>query len=216
MAVVSGATVRSEPRPAKRAGTARRPAQPTGTGTRPPEPAGTELRPPEPAGSEPRPPEPAGSQDHDLGWALGVLLRSHRDRVSRVLGDFPHGPRGYQTLAEVIRGQQPSQLALANRLGIDRTVMTYLIDDLVAAGLVERRPNPADRRQRQIVATAKGEQALASLCDQVTEAENAMLGALDDTERALLRRLLVKAARGVGPGDHSGDTCEIIDAALRE
>jgi MarR family transcriptional regulator for hemolysin len=195
MALVSGATVTSKPRRTR--------------------PTSTAARPPEPAGSDPRPPEPAGWQSHELGWALGILLRSHRDLVSRVLGDFPHGPRGYQTLAEVIRGEQPSQLALANRLGIDRTVMTYLIDDLVAAGLVERRPNPADRRQRQIVATPKGEQTLASLCDQVTEAENAMLGALDDDERALLRRLLIKAAHGAGTPDHPTDACTLIEDALR-
>ncbi|MBX6752246.1 MAG: winged helix-turn-helix transcriptional regulator [Micromonosporaceae bacterium] len=192
MAVVSEATVTSKSRRAK--------------------PAGVEVRPPEPAGAA----EPAGLGSHELGWALGVLLRSHRDLVSRVLGDFPHGPRGYQTLAEVMRGEQPSQLALANRLGIDRTVMTYLIDDLVAAGLVERRPNPTDRRQRQIVATPKGEAALASLCDQVTEAENAMLGALDDDERELFRRLVLKAAHGVGSVDHSGDACTIIEDALRD
>jgi MarR family transcriptional regulator for hemolysin len=168
-------------------------------------------------GSEPRPAQPAGSDGHgELGWALGVLLRAHRDRVSQVLGDFPHGPRGYQTLAEVIRCQQPSQLALANRLGIDRTVMTYLIDDLVAAGLVERRPNPADRRQRQIIATPQGKRALAALCDRVTEAENATLGALDEAERALLRHLLGKAARGIAAGEPAGDTCDIIDAALRD
>jgi len=201
MAFVSGATVTAKPRRTK----------PARAETRPPE--GSGVRPPEPAGSGP---QPAGAASHELGWALGVLLRSHRDLISRVLGDFPHGPRGYQTLAEVVRGEQPSQLALANRLGIDRTVMTYLIDDLVAAGLVERRPNPADRRQRQIVATPKGERTLASLCDQVTEAENAMLGSLDDDERELFRRLALKAAHGIGSVDHSGDACTIIEDALRD
>ena len=34
--------------------------------------------------------------------------------------------------------------------------MTYLIDDLATAGIVERRLNPADRRQRKIVATRHG------------------------------------------------------------
>jgi DNA-binding MarR family transcriptional regulator len=159
---------------------------------------------------------PAGSAADDFGWALGVLLRSHRDMVSRVLGDLPHGPRGYLTLSEVIRGQQPSQLALATRLGIDRTVMTYLIDDLVEAGLVERRLNPVDRRQRQIVATPKGEKMLASLCTQVTEAENAMLGALDGKEREVFRRLLIKAACGSDAAGHSADACEVISDALGE
>ena len=74
-----------------------------------------------------------------FGWSLAVLLRTYRERVSEALGAFPHGTRGYETLAEVLRGTRPSQLALANHLGIDRTVMTYLIDDLEQDGLVERR-----------------------------------------------------------------------------
>jgi DNA-binding MarR family transcriptional regulator len=32
--------------------------------------------------------------------------------------------------------------------------MTYLLDTLVEAGVVERVPDPADRRARKIVATA--------------------------------------------------------------
>lgn len=155
--------------------------------------------------------QPAGAleatDDEDFGWALGVLLRSYRDLVTPALGDFPHGPRGYQTLAEVVRGQRPSQLALANHLGIDRTVMTYLVDDLEAAGLVQRRANPGDRRQRQVVATPKGRAALGELCRQVTEAEESVLGALTPGERSVLRRLLNKAACA-GAGD--GDPCEVF------
>ena len=87
------------------------------------------------AGAQPRPPASAGSED-DFGRALGVLLRSYRELVSQALGDFPHGPRGYQTLFEVVRGQQPQPAALATRLGIDRTVMTP--STIVAADLVRR------------------------------------------------------------------------------
>jgi DNA-binding MarR family transcriptional regulator len=152
----------------------------------------------------------APATDQDLGWALGVLLRAYRETLPPTLGDFPHGARGYQTLCEVVRGQQPSQLALANRLGIDRTVMTYLIDDLVAAGLVERQPNPADRRQRQVVATPRGRKAIATLCGQVAAAEATVLGALDGAERVQFRRLLAKAAGGLA--DSLIDGCEIIDS----
>ena len=34
--------------------------------------------------------------------------------------------------------------------------MTYLLDDLEQAGLIERRPEPADRRARRVVATDAG------------------------------------------------------------
>jgi DNA-binding MarR family transcriptional regulator len=152
----------------------------------------------------------------DLGWALGALLRSYRDLLSPVLGDFPHGQRGYQTLCEVVRGEQPSQLALANRLGIDRTVMTYLIDDLVDAGLLERRANPADRRQRQIVATPRGRKAVATLCSRVADAEGSVLGALDAEEHEQFRRLLDKAADATGPVEHTDDACAAVEEALDE
>jgi DNA-binding MarR family transcriptional regulator len=147
-------------------------------------------------------------ENEDFGWILGVLLRTYRDRITEAIGDFPLGPRGYQTLREVAREQQPSQLALAGHLGIDRTVMTYVIDELEEAGLVERRPNPGDRRQRQIVATAQGRAAVAALCQRVTEAENAVLAALDPAERAVVRRLLGKAALGPGMAEVT-DPCEV-------
>ncbi|MGK5683021.1 MarR family winged helix-turn-helix transcriptional regulator [Actinoplanes sp. URMC 104] len=148
----------------------------------------------------------------DFGAALGILLRSYTDRVGPKLGDFPHGSRGYQTLCEVVQGTPPSQAALAARLGIDRTMMTYLIDDLVSAGLVERRPNPDDRRQRRIVATERGREAIAALCGQVAEAEEAALGTLDADERAQFRRLLVKASGGTPR--HTVEACSIVEEAL--
>jgi DNA-binding MarR family transcriptional regulator len=99
-------------------------------------------------------------------------------------------------LTAVVQGEQPTQLALAAHLGIDRTVMTYVIDDLAAAGLVERKLNPADRRQRKIVATAKGMRALRQLQRRVAQAEEEVLGALDEAERAAFRELLGKIVRG--------------------
>ncbi|WP_250005375.1 MarR family winged helix-turn-helix transcriptional regulator [Actinoplanes sp. M2I2] len=148
----------------------------------------------------------------DLGAALGSLLRSYTEMVGPRLDGFPQGARGYQTLCEVVEGRPPSQAALAAKLGIDRTMMTYLIDDLVEAGLVERRPNPDDRRQRRIVATERGRAAIATLCVQVAEAEAAALGMLDDHERVMFRRLLDKAS-GLG-ALHTAEACAIVTEAL--
>jgi MarR family transcriptional regulator, transcriptional regulator for hemolysin len=147
-------------------------------------------------------------ENHDLGWTLGVLLRGHRDRMAALLSELPHGPRGYQTLLEVARDRHTSQLALAQRLGIDRTVMTYLVDDLVAAGLVERRENSEDRRQRRVVVTEDGSAALAALCAKVRSVEDETLAGLEDGERALLRALLDRAA-SASLGDAATDPCEV-------
>ena len=112
-------------------------------------------------------------------------------------------------MAEVLRGTQPSQLALANHLGIDRTVMTYLVDDLEREGLVERRANPADRRQRLVVATEEGLALVERACRRVVEAQDELLGTLGADERVALRRLLNKAAVATGQGVE--DPCAVAD-----
>jgi MarR family transcriptional regulator for hemolysin len=141
----------------------------------------------------------------ELGPALLALGRAYRGAVGEILDGVPHGHRGYHTLSAVIRGDHPSQLVLATRLGIDRTVMTYLIDDLVAAGLVERQLNPDDRRQRKIVATPQGLRTMAELNRRVREAEDELLGALDTDEREAFCDLLKRAVGGLRDGD--GNPC---------
>lgn len=155
----------------------------------------------------------AGEDDRDLGWMLGVLLRTHRDAMTALLSGLPHGPRGYQTLREVARGHHTSQLALAQHLGIDRTVMTYLIDDLVEAGLVERRENPRDRRQRMVVVTDAGAAAVAELCTQVRAVEDETLAGLDAREREALRGLLDRAAGATAGAADAVDPCAVAEGA---
>ncbi|MFF2076133.1 MarR family winged helix-turn-helix transcriptional regulator [Kitasatospora sp. NPDC058162] len=154
----------------------------------------------------------------DFGLSLLVLMRAYRTVVEAALGDVPQGARGYQTLAVVVRGDQPNQLALATYLGIDRTVMTYLIDDLVTAGLVERRLTPVDRRQRKVVATTRGLTTLQDLRRQVREAEDRLLEALDENERLAFRTLLGRIAcdvRGLdlaaAPCDVTSDPCDAAE-----
>lgn len=154
--------------------------------------------------------------DADLGWSLGVLLRAYQSALGTALGDLPHGYRGYQVLREVVRGEQPSQLALATHLGIDRTVMTYLVDDLVDAGLVERRLNEADRRQRRVVATGGGTERLTELERRVGAAEDEVLAPLTGVERELFGVLARRAACGSREMGAERDACEVVDEAVAQ
>lgn len=150
--------------------------------------------------------------ERGLGWSLGVLLRAYESSARAGTEDVPHGHRGYQVLSEVVRGAHPSQLALAAHLGIDRTVMTYLIDDLVTAGLVERRPNPADRRQRQVVPTTTGRRTLRRVDRRVREAEDTVLRSLAPGDREVLYGLLRRAANDVHGIDAGRDLCEVVSS----
>ena len=139
-----------------------------------------------------------GVLNGDLGWALGVVFRSYVKAANAAFADVPGGPRGYQVLAAATRSEPESQLALAQHLGVDRTVMTYLLDDLEGAGLIERRPDPADRRARRIVATTRGRELLADLDQRLRAADQLVLAGRDTAGdrrafRALLRQLATHA-----------------------
>ncbi len=160
--------------------------------------------------------EPSATDSReDFGWTLGVLVRNFQNASAAAMGDFPHGPRGYQVLVAVVSGEQPNQLALAQHLGIDRTVMTYLVDDLVKAGLVERQLNPADRRARIVVATGSGQATLDELRQRVIETENVVLGALAAEEQEVFRALLRRVACDApDAGDHELGACEAVEQML--
>jgi DNA-binding PadR family transcriptional regulator len=79
--------------------------------------------------------------------------------------------------------------------------MTYLLDDLEAARLIERRPDPTDRRARRIVATPDGRTCLTRLDERLRAAEEQLLSGLDagpdrQVFRTLLRRLALHASAG--------------------
>jgi DNA-binding MarR family transcriptional regulator len=157
---------------------------------------------------------PADGLDRDLGWAIGVVSRGYRQRAMGAVEGLPAGPRGYHVLCAVSEGAPRSQLALARRLGLDKTVMTHLVDDLEQAGMVTRRPDPRDRRARQVVITAGGARALAQARAQVTAAEAHLLAGLSAEESAVLRGLMERVARhaqaAAGPAGDS--VCEPVKA----
>jgi DNA-binding MarR family transcriptional regulator len=155
--------------------------------------------------------------DQDLGFTLGVVFRAYITAANAVVCDIPGGPRGYQILVAAIQHQADGQGALAQRLGVDRTVMTYLIDDLEEAGLVERRADPLDRRSRHIVATDQGQQLWADTEQRLQEVEDHVLGALSSAERATFRELLQRLAARANALDPVDSPCEVVsevDAAL--
>ena len=126
----------------------------------------------------------------DLGWALGVVFRRYAKASAAALEGLPGGPRGYQVLATTSAEGPKRQLDLAAQLGVDRTVMTYLLDDLEEAGFVERRPDPADRRARLISVTEDGLGLIDRTVNCLDAAEDEVLGALPAQDRTVFRDML--------------------------
>ncbi|MGV9272421.1 MarR family winged helix-turn-helix transcriptional regulator [Streptomyces griseosporeus] len=78
---------------------------------------------------------------------------------------------------------------LAHKLKCEPSNVTGIVDRLEARGLVERRPDPADRRVKVAVATDEGRRVARTLRDSLRFAREP-LAALTEEERLALRDLL--------------------------
>ncbi|WP_411084640.1 MarR family winged helix-turn-helix transcriptional regulator [Streptomyces sp. cmx-18-6] len=147
-----------------------------------------------------------------LGWAIRLVSAAFRRVATQSVADLPGGARGYLVLVALAGGEPPTQLALAKQVSLDRTVMTYLLDDLEAHGLVTRRPAPRDRRARQVLLADTGRTRLDGVRRSLAAAEDRLLTDLDAPEAAQLRTLLSRVARtaqreAVTPGEVDEADC---------
>ncbi|MET8503431.1 MarR family transcriptional regulator [Streptomyces sp. NPDC004787] len=88
-----------------------------------------------------------------------------------------------------------AQRELVVRLGVDASDMTKVIDQLAAAGWVERARDPRDRRRVSVSLTPAGRTALAELDAEARAVQDEVLAPLDAEERRALHALLLRVHR---------------------
>jgi len=79
---------------------------------------------------------------------------------------------------------------LGERIQFDSATLTGVLDRLESTGVIERRPNPDDRRSILVVLTTKGRDLAQSVDLVVQEANRDFLAGLDAGQERTLRRLL--------------------------
>jgi DNA-binding MarR family transcriptional regulator len=135
-----------------------------------------------------------GSVEHSLGWALATVMRVYSHAAAVDLQGLPGGPRGYHLLSAAAHEEPRTQQDLGRRVGVDRSVMTYLVDDLITAGYVERVPDPADRRARRVVITDTGRERLTLIEERLGRVDDHVLRDLTPEQRTTFRALLRQIA----------------------
>jgi DNA-binding MarR family transcriptional regulator len=105
-----------------------------------------------------------GDHDHDFGILLGLAYQRFVDELRAHLAEAGFsgvgGSFGYVLRALDRQALTTSQLA--SRLGITSQGAAKIVDDMVAGGYVERRPDPGDGRQKQLFLSPRGEAVLAA------------------------------------------------------
>ena len=87
------------------------------------------------------------------------------------------------------------QNGLAARLGVERSHVSLLVEELGGRGLVERRVNGADRRARILRLAPKGEAVFDRLRKKNAAANERVLDPLTAQERELLFDLLIRVIK---------------------
>jgi DNA-binding MarR family transcriptional regulator len=141
---------------------------------------------------------PARGLSRRVGFLLVQLgTHAHRRFAERLAGLGLH-PRHFGMLSHLAAAEGQSQQALSIALGIHRSAVVALVDDLEHRGLAERRRDPVDRRAYTLYLTPSGRELLADLQVAADEEEAELLTALDASERSQLISLLRRVAESQG------------------
>src|SRR4051812_4104170 len=95
-----------------------------------------------------------------VGFLLSQLGLASAKRFAEALRPVGILPGEFALMRFVAASEGQSQQALAERLAIPASRMVAKVDSLEEAGLIERRPDPADRRVRALHLTTKGRRVL--------------------------------------------------------
>lgn len=130
-----------------------------------------------------------------LGRLAEAALVTARDGLNPLFARSGLQPGEFDVLATLRRSGSPYALTptdLYEAAMISSGSMTNRIDRLEKAGLVERRPNPADKRGTFVALTREGFDLIERLVGEHVANQQAIVAGLDSGEQAALSALLAR------------------------
>ena len=126
----------------------------------------------------------------ELGDLLMRVARAQRHRWREALAPWDLSPHQARALGVVVERDGVRLSDLAESLHIAPRSATEVADGLQARGLVERTPDPGDRRAVILRPTAEGRRVRAEVGRARAAANEDLLSRLPADDRATLARLL--------------------------
>lgn len=142
-----------------------------------------------------------GMDANDETGCLTFLVRhawlSMRSALAAALDEHGLSVQQYGTLL-CVREEPGLTVAEVSRVvGTTRQSANELITGMERAGLVERRPNPKDRRTQQVHLTTGGERRLAEAAPAIRKVENELEATFSQPDRATARAWLAHMVSAV-------------------
>lgn len=136
--------------------------------------------------SPPKTPDPL----RNLGFLLKDVARLYTRNFERHAAGVGLTLDQCKVLCHLQRNEGISQARLAEYTDTDPMTLGRLLDRMEVDGLIERRPDPADRRARCLYLQAAARPALEEIWDASDRARAQSLSGIDAVDRAQLMKLL--------------------------
>ena len=144
------------------------------------------------------------AMDENLFSKIGDLSRQARRSFDARARQIGVTRQQWQVLVTLRRNEGVNQGGLADLLDVEPISVCRMVDRLQEADLVERRPDPADRRSWRLFLTAKAEVLLAQLRPLAEEMEAQALEGISPAQRDDLYRLLDTIRQNLMPRSAAG------------
>ena len=133
-----------------------------------------------------------------LAWIhlLRAYLRIDR-LIEQRLRSFGLTHPQFGLLNQLSRSHGPTQQECSHALYIDKANLSGIVDRLSRTGLVDRIPDPVDRRYNRIYLTPRGRDVLAAARAAVEALLREVFGSLSAEEQERLHHLLGRLHRGL-------------------
>ena len=126
----------------------------------------------------------------DLAAMLYPLVRELIALELPVLAAHEVSMWGYSVLTALDDTLVRTQVALADAIGADKSRIIGTLDELQQAGLIERTPDPADRRVRLLSITPQGRRVRRTVRKEIHAQEEQVLTTLAPADRKTFLRIL--------------------------
>ncbi|MFO1140793.1 MAG: MarR family transcriptional regulator [Amaricoccus sp.] len=153
---------------------------------------------------------------YPLGFLLKDASRLLRRRFEREIQDIPMTTAQLQIVAQLSRNEGIGQAGLAGLLDIEPMTLSRHVDRMEAAGLVERRQDPNDRRARQLFTTEKSRELLAPMRARAAEVYDQAQEGLSAEERAALVAALEHIIRNLSAAEAGANEGTDRDGSEKE
>ncbi|WP_232668718.1 MarR family winged helix-turn-helix transcriptional regulator [Pseudonocardia sp. TRM90224] len=134
--------------------------------------------------------------DETLAEAFWAVARQLRLRARETLTPWEITPAQSRAMMTLLRHGTIRLSALADHLGIAPRSTTEVVDALQDRGLVERQPDPQDRRATLVVLTPGGSEAAQAMREARAAESESFFNELNAEDRADLTRILGTLRQG--------------------